>query len=163
MVTQKELNKLYQRLSDLIQKELDGLKEDLMKLVEEDQETHLQHQKVLKVSHLELERRPDRLKEKVTELILRDRQIPPGTQPTYFGEHIMNLKLRVQELETYHPIPETKPLEIPPSPANLRSSETISSPLSMPSLKPTPEERRWSSWMRLRARVRPLSQKSSDD
>ena len=68
------------------------------------------------------------LKHRIAALELQDKTVPPGSQPTYFGENIENLKTRVTELETYHSPPKIQDLESLPSPDSSTPSEPTSSP-----------------------------------
>ena len=112
--------------------------------------------KELKVSHLELEKAHERLKNRVGTLIhlietLQDRQIH-------------NLNQRVEQLETtFHSRPKIQNLELPHSLVNLPPSETISSLPSMKSSPGSPLAGWWYSLTHRQDRARPSSQKSSDD
>ncbi len=90
MVTQRDLDKLSQRLSDLIQGELEELSQDLMKLVEEDQKDHQEHQR------MQLQR--------MSSLMVANKTLERSLQ---------RLEKRVDDLETHHSRPKIQNIKVP--------------------------------------------------
>ena len=116
------------------QRELDDLTNEMMELTGEMRELKgmlLRRLSEAMVAVKTEQRTQERIEERLGRLEgleIRDTQTPPGTQPTYFGENIENLKTRVTKLETYHSLPKIQNLEIPRFQVSSSPSETTSSP-----------------------------------